>query len=85
MFIEFTEIITGGLGTGSKRDIVLNLNKVISFREVSKTGGGTVFQTRRGDIQVTTPYKEVRKLLNCNSYIPLQSVLADEEKNEPVN
>ena len=66
MFIEFTEIITGGLGTGSKREIVLNLNKVISFREVSKSGGGTVFETRRGDVQVTTPYDDVRKLLNLS-------------------
>ena len=64
MFIEFTEIITGGLGTGSKREIVLNLNKVISFREVSKSGGGTIFETRRGDVQVTTPYREVLSMMN---------------------
>ena len=64
MFIEFTEIITGGLGTGSKREIVLNLNKVISFREVSKSGGGTIFETRRGDVQVTTPYSEVLSMMN---------------------
>lgn len=72
MFIEFTEIQTGGIGAGSKRDIVLNLNKVISFREVSKNSDGTIFETRRGDIQVTTPYKEVRELLNLS-----QSVVAD--------
>ena len=64
MFIQFTEIITGGLGTGSKREIVLNLNKVISFREVSKSGGGTIFETRRGDVQVTTPYREVLSMMN---------------------
>ena len=64
MFIQFTEIITGGLGTGSKREIVLNLNKVISFREVSKSGGGTIFETRRGDVQVTTPYSEVLSMMN---------------------
>ena len=64
MFIQFTEIITGGLGTGSKREIVLNLNKVISFREVSKSGGGTIFETRRGDVQVTTLYREVLSMMN---------------------
>jgi len=64
MFIQFTEIITGGLGTGSKREIVLNLNKVISFREVSKSGGGTIFETRRGDVQVTTPDREVLSMMN---------------------
>ena len=72
MFIEFTEIQSDGLGAGSKREIVLNLNKVISFREVSKSGDGTVFETRRGDVQVTTPYKEVRELLNLS-----RSVVAD--------
>ena len=69
MFIEFTEIMTGGLGAGSEREIVLNLDKVISFREVSKNTGGTVFETRRGDIQVTTPYSEVTDLINCKSLI----------------
>jgi len=72
MFVEFTEIMTDGLGAGSKREIVLNLNKVICFREVSKNSDGTVFETRRGDIQVTTSYKEVRKLLNLS-----RSVVAD--------
>ena len=76
MFIEFTEIQSNGLGAGSKREIVLNLNKVICFRKVSKDSDGTVFETRRGDIQVTTPYKEVRELLNLS-----RSVVADRGDN----
>lgn len=64
MYIEFTEIQTGGIGAGTKRKIVLNLNKVISFRSVPKDGGGTIFETRRGDIQVTTTYSEVLSMMN---------------------
>ena len=67
MFIKFTEIQSGGIGAGTKREIVLNLDKVISFREVSKSGGGTIFETRRGDIQVTSSYSEVTELINCRS------------------
>jgi len=63
MYAEFTEVIIGGIQQGQKRKIVLNLEKVITFRAVPHDGG-TVLETRRGDIHVETKYDQVKNLFN---------------------
>tara|TARA_R110000824_G_scaffold117801_1_gene269825 strand:+ start:664 stop:936 length:273 start_codon:yes stop_codon:yes gene_type:complete len=63
MYAEFTEIIKGGIEQGSTRKIVINLEKIISFRAVPHDGG-TVLETRRDDIHVEQKYDEVKRLFN---------------------
>ena len=46
MYAEFTEVIRGGIEQGKKRKIVMNLEKVLSFRAEQD---GTMLETRRGD------------------------------------
>tara|TARA_R100000008_G_scaffold24500_1_gene13216 strand:- start:1792 stop:2058 length:267 start_codon:yes stop_codon:yes gene_type:complete len=70
MFVEFIEIITGGIQVGTKRPIVINLDKVITFRGVDKSNGGTKLETRRGDVYVDTSYDEVKKLFNTRNGVP---------------
>ena len=61
MYAEFTELITGGIQQGATRKIVINLDKVLTFRAVPH-GGGTVLETRRDDIHVTEKYDQVKAL-----------------------
>jgi hypothetical protein len=63
MYAEFTELITGGIQQGNTRKIVINLEKIISFRAVPH-GGGTVLETRRDDIHVVEKYDQVKSLFN---------------------
>ena len=63
MYAEFTEVIIGGIQQGQKRKIVLNLEKVITFRAVPHDGG-TALETRRGDIHVEEKYDQVKNLFN---------------------
>ena len=69
MYAEFTELITGGIQQGSTRKIVVNLDKILTFRAVPH-GGGTVLETRRDDIHVTEKYEQVKELFNSKNGIP---------------
>jgi hypothetical protein len=80
MFIEFIEIITGGIQAGTKRPVVINLDKVITFRGVDKSNGGTKLETRRGDVYVETSYNEVKELFNTrNGVSPVLVKSTDDE------
>ena len=68
MYAEFTELITGGIQQGATRKIVVNLDKIITFRAVPH-GGGTVLETRRDDIHVTEKYDQVKELFNSKNGI----------------
>ena len=63
MYAEFTELIIGGIQQGRTRKIVVNLEKVISFRE-GPHDSGCIFETRRGDLHVEETYDQVKKLFN---------------------
>jgi len=61
MYAEFTEVIRGGIEQGTKRKVVINLDKVISFRV---SDYGSVIETRRGDFYVEQTYEQLKKLFN---------------------
>jgi len=62
MFIELTELITGGLSTGKERQISINTNRVISFTPV-ESGEGTNIEVKRGIVRVKQTYDEVKELI----------------------
>ena len=66
MYAEFTEVIRGGIEQGKKRKIVMNLEKVLSFRAEQD---GTMLETRRGDYYVEETYDQVKKLFNTKNGI----------------
>jgi len=68
MYAEFTELITGGIQQGATRKIVVNLDKILTFRAVPH-GGGTVLETRRDNIHVTEKYDQVKELFNSKNGI----------------
>ena len=68
MYAEFNELIVGGIQQGQKRKVVVNLEKVITFKAVPH-GGGTVLETRRGDIHVEEKYDKVKALFNSKNGI----------------
>ena len=68
MYAEFTELITGGIQQGETRKIVVNLDKILTFRAVPH-GGGTVLETRRDNIHVTEKYDQVKELFNSKNGI----------------
>ena len=68
MYAEFTELITGGIQQGATRKIVINLDKVLTFRAVPHDGG-TVLETRRDAIHVTEKYDQVKALFNSKNGI----------------
>mgnify|MGYP003680576822 FL=1 len=68
MYAEFTELITGGIQQGETRKIVVNLEKILTFRAVPH-GGGTVLETRRDDIHVIEKYEQVKELFNSKNGI----------------
>ena len=68
MYAEFTELITGGIQQGATRKIVVNLEKILTFRAVPH-GGGTVLETRRDDIHVIEKYEQVKELFNTKNGI----------------
>jgi len=68
MYAEFSELIIGGIQQGQKRKVVVNLEKVITFKAVPH-GGGTVLETRRGDIHVEEEYDQVKALFNSKNGI----------------
>ena len=68
MYAEFTELITGGIQQGATRKIVVNLDKILTFRAVPH-GGGTVLETRRDDIHVIEKYEQVKELFNSKNGI----------------
>ena len=70
MYAEFTEVITGGIRQGTERKVVVNLDKVVSFRAASTNSTGAVLETRRGDIQVKETYDEVKNLFNSKNGVP---------------
>ena len=61
MYAEFTEVIRGGIEQGTTRKVVINLDKVISFRTSDR---GSVIETRRGDFYVEQTYNQLKKLFN---------------------
>ena len=61
MYAEFTEVIRGGIEAGTTRKVVVNLDKVISFRT---SDCGSVLETRRGDFYIEETYDQVKKLFN---------------------
>ena len=63
MYVEFTELIVGGIQQGKERQIVVNLEKIITFRE-GPHNSGCVLETRRGDIHVQETYNQVKELFN---------------------
>jgi hypothetical protein len=68
MYAEFTELITGGIQQGATRKIVVNLEKVITFKAVPHDGGA-VLETRRGDIHVQEKYDQLKALFNSKNGI----------------
>jgi len=69
MFTEFTELIIGGIQQGVRRKIVVNLEKIITFKE-GPHDSGCVLETRRGDIHVEETYDEVKALFNTKNGLP---------------
>jgi len=63
MYAEFNELIVGGIQQGQRRKVVVNLEKVITFKAVPHDGG-TVLETRRGDLHVEETYDQVKALFN---------------------
>ena len=68
MYAEFSELITGGIQQGQRRKVVVNLEKVITFKAVAHDGG-TVLQTRLGDLHVEEKYDQVKTLFNTKNGI----------------
>ena len=67
MYAEFTEVIRGGIEQGKKSKIVMNLEKVLSFRAEQ---GGTMLETRRGDYYVEETYDQLKALFNSKNGVP---------------
>ena len=67
MYAEFTEVIRGGIEQGKKRKIVMNLEKVLSFRAEQD---GTMLETRRGDYYVEETYDQLKALFNSKNGVP---------------
>ena len=63
MYVEFTELIVGGIQQGKIRRIVINLSEVISFRE-GPHDSGSILNTRSGDVHVKEQYNQVKELFN---------------------
>jgi hypothetical protein len=63
MYAELTELIIGGIQQGTTRKIVVNLEKVISFR-AAPHDGGTVLETRHGAVHVQEKYDQLKELFN---------------------
>ena len=76
MFAEFTELIIGGIQQGTTRKIVVNLEKVISFR-AGPHNSGAVLETRRGDIHVEEKYDQVKELFNTKLTVKQTSSSCD--------
>lgn len=70
MYAEFTEVITGGIRQGTERKVVVNLDKVVSFRAASTNSTGAVLETRRGDIQVKETYDQIKEVFNSKNGVP---------------
>ena len=66
MFAEFTELIIGGIQQGTTRKIVVNLDRIITFRE-GPHNSGCVLETRQGDIHVQQTYDQVKTLFNSKT------------------
>ena len=63
MYVEFTELIVGGIQQGKTRRIVINLAEVISFRE-GPHNSGCILNTRQGDVHIEETYNQVKELFN---------------------
>ena len=63
MYVEFTELIVGGIQQGKTRNIVINLTEVISFRE-GPHNSGCILNTRQGDVHIEETYNQVKELFN---------------------
>ena len=63
MYVEFTELIVGGIQQGKIRSIVINLAEVISFRE-GPHNSGCILNTRQGDVHIEETYNQVKELFN---------------------
>ena len=70
MYAEFTEIIRGGIEQGKTRKIVVNLEKVISFRAGDYAATGAVLETRRGDFYVEETYDQIKAVFNSKNGVP---------------
>ena len=62
MFIELTEVITGGITAGHTRQVSINTNRIISFSPV-ESGDGTNIEVKRGNIRVKESYEIIKKLV----------------------
>jgi hypothetical protein len=69
MFAQFTELIIGGIQQGTKRLIVVNLQRIITFRE-GPHDSGCILETRRGDIHVEETYDQLKTLFNTKNGLP---------------
>ena len=69
MYAEFTEVIRGGIEQGTTRKVVINLEKVISFRSSDYVNSGAVLETRRGDFYVEETYDQLKALFNTKNGI----------------
>ena len=63
MYVEFTELIVGGIQQGKTRRIVINLSEVISFRE-GPHDSGCILHTRSGEVHIEERYNQVKELFN---------------------
>jgi len=64
MYAEFTEVIRGGIEAGTTRKVVVNLDKIISFRS---SDHGSILETRRGDFYVEETYDQVKNIFNTKN------------------
>ncbi len=62
MFIQLTEIITGGITAGHKRPISLNVEKISSFSPAERSSN-TNIQLRRGSILVEEEYTAIQEII----------------------
>ena len=69
MYAEFTEVIRSGIEVGHSRKVVINLDKVISFRAGTASDIGGVIETRRGDFYVQETYDQLKNLFNSKNGI----------------
>ena len=63
VYAEFTELIIGGIQQGQTRKIVINLEKIISFRE-GPHDSGCILETEEHDVHVEEKYDQVKNLFN---------------------
>lgn len=62
-WVTLTEIKTGGLGSGSKQEMTVNTDKIVSF---TAADAGCKIELKKGWLLVDESYNQVRSLVGLN-------------------